>query len=235
MAHPPCIVGLVQLVIAILSDVQPLRLYSIGTAGGANVNQRLGDVAITNAAKLQQSLAENRVDYNDETFTCASWFPDTSLVLLFHLSEVASQSELQNVLQSAQNGQDGEALRGLTLADLSNAAIEPANLNAPVATSFEGVPLLTTDIYYIAPGDVPYAALEMDDAVVAHLASSAGVQFAFVRNISDTLVPSETPSGRAIPNAARMSWSSALYDRFGSFASFNGAMVTSATLAAASD
>jgi hypothetical protein len=223
---------------AILADAQPSRIYSIGTAGGANGTQRLGDVAITNSARIVLTLSENTsVNYNNQTFTCTDWFPNTDLVpqvqtdLFLPLSGIATQQKLQSVLQQTQNSSEGKALKPFTLADLLNPALDPANLGSPKAVSFPGIPLLTTDTYYIAPSDTPYAALEMDDAVIAYVAGQNNVHYAFVRNISDPLIPAETPSGQEIPAAARKDWSSAIYDQFGLYTSFNGALAAWATIA----
>jgi hypothetical protein len=241
LAHPPWISGLAEIVGTIIAEAQPSRIYSIGTAGGANGSQRLGDVAITNAAKIQLTLSENTgVDYNNQTFTCTGWFPNTDLVpqvqadLFLPLSGIATQQELQKVLQQTQNSSSGRALASFTLSDLLNPALDPANLGSPKAVSYPGIPLLTTDTYYIAPSDTPYAALEMDDAVIAYVAGQNNIHFAFVRNISDTLIPSETPSGQEIPAAARKDWSSAIYDHFGLYTSFNGALAAWATIAGSS-
>lgn len=241
LAHPPWLPGLAEMVGQVLADAEPSRIYSIGTAGGANGNQRLGDVAITNAARIQLSLSENKgVSYNNQTFTSTGFFPNTDLIpnvqsdLFLPLSGIATQQALQHVLQQAQKSSSGKALAPFTLDDLLNPALDPTNLGSPKAVSYPGIPLLTTDTYYIAPSDTPYAALEMDDAVIAHVAGQSKVQYASVRNISDPLVPSETPSGKAIPAAARKDWSSAIYDHYGLYTSFNGALAAWATIAGSS-
>lgn len=241
LAHAPWISGLLTLVNAILAEAQPSRIYSIGTAGGAKASQKLGDVVITNAAHLQASIKNNTgVNYNNQTFTCQNWFPATDLVpavqtgLFFPLNQVVTTSSLNAALQDAAKDYQGRTHQPFpcTLNDLLNGAVEPANLGSPSALSMQGVPLLTTDNYYIAPGNLNYAALEMDDAVIAHAAGQAGVNYAFVRNISDTLVPSQTPGGKPISAEARDSWSSAIYNQFGLYTSFNGALTAWATIAA---
>jgi hypothetical protein len=113
-----------------------------------------------------------------------------------------------------------------------NGPIEPQNLGTPKAVGFQGTPLLTTDTYFIAPGNSPgYAALEMDDAVIAAAALRLGVPFAFIRNISDAVIANQDLAGAPIAEAAREAWSSAQYDHFGVYSSFNGALAAWATLA----
>jgi hypothetical protein len=72
----------------------------------------------------------------------------------------------------------------------------------------------------------------MDDAVVGYAANLEKIDFVFVRNISDTLVPVETPTNQAIPDPARRAWSSAVYNAYGMFTSFNGALAAWAAIAA---
>jgi nucleoside phosphorylase len=237
LAHPPYIGSLEALVTTLAQEVEPSRIYSIGTAGGANSTQRLGDVAITNAAKLQLTLKVNdTVAYNGQTFSCQTWFPDTGLLaktasgLFLSLGSIATLLELGDMLTQlhAQHKQTAS----FTLADLMNSALDPTNLGTAAATPMKGVPLLTTDNYYIAPGNTSYAALEMDDAVIAYAAGQQKVDYVFVRNISDPMVPAQTASGTPIPAEVREDWSSAIYSHFGLYSSFNGALTTWATIAA---
>jgi nucleoside phosphorylase len=242
LAHWPWLSGLVSMVNAILSEAQPSRIYSIGTAGGANDSENLGDVVITNAARLQVKLPENaKIDYNNQTFTCADWFPAMDLVsavqskLLFPLNQVVTTASLETAREAAASDYQERTRQSFpcTVADLLNPALDPRNLGSPKARSKKGVPILTTDYYYIAPANSNYAALEMDDAVVAHTAVLKNTRYAFIRNISDTVVPAQTASGRPIPAEARDSWSSAIYEKFGLYTSFNSAVVAWATIASA--
>jgi nucleoside phosphorylase len=238
LAHPPYLAGLTREVQDLIADVAPSRLYSIGTAGGATLEQNLGDVAITNCATSKLTLSENSgFSDNGKTFTCASFFPNTTSLLprvqqklFYKLSTVATQAEWQNVLTQAKD--QAKSLAPYSLKDLMNAPIEPANLNAPKALNFKGTPVLTTDTYFIAEGNTPaYAALEMDDAIVAATASQLQIPFAFIRNISDAVIVTQDRKGKAIPQEARQAWSSAQYDHFGVYSSFNGALAAWATLA----
>jgi len=239
LAHPPWIAGLENMVKAVVADAKPTQIYSIGTAGGASVNQHLGDVAITNGGTLKLQMPDNTPSgLNGQTFT-SSWFPNWSLMakaqrLFYKLSKVATQAGLESALDAAKRGkhQGAKQLASFSLSDLVNPAIDPANLGSPKVVNFKGTPLLTTDYYFIAPGEQPYAALEMDDAVVGYAAQKAKVDYVFVRNISDTLVPAQTPAKKSIPAQARDAWSSQVYETYGGFTSFNGALAAWAAIAA---
>ena len=240
LAHPPWIAGLSSLV-DLVAAAHPQRIYSVGTAGGADQTQRLGDVVITNSAEIQLKIKDNAdCGYNGGTFACTNWFPDLSIVpevqstLLFPLSRVATTSALERVLEGAKRGRhkDTEQLSPFTLNDLVNSSLDPRNLGSPQVHNLKDKPLLTTDYYYIAIGNTNYAALEMDDAVIAHVAQQKKVDFVFIRNISDPLVPAKTPDQKPIPEPAREAWSSAIYDAYGLYTSFNGALAAWATIAA---
>ena len=241
LAHPPYLAGLTREFQDAVADVKPSRVYSIGTAGGATEAQNLGDVAITNGATCRLSLPENAGSAeNGKTFTCESFFPNVTALLpqvqqklFFKLSNVATPAEWQRVLAQAKRGSQGASLAPYSLEDLMNGPIEPQNLGAPKAVDFKGTPLLTTDTYFIAAGNSPgFAALEMDDAVIAAAASQLSIPFAFIRNISDAVIATQARNGSPIAEAARQAWSSAQYDHFGVYGSFNGALAAWATLAA---
>jgi nucleoside phosphorylase len=224
----------------VIDDVQPDRMYSIGTAGGTSLDENLGDAAITNSAHISLENENNTgVNYNNQTFT-SDWYPTLDLVpaveknLLFRLSNVINQNELENMVGQLYKKNPGAKDFGLD--DLLNAPLQPSNLQSPRGLTKQGVPLLTTDYYYIAKGDdsQQYCVLEMDDAVIAKMAGDKNVKYCFVRNISDPLVPYTAKNGSEIPFDVRKDWSGVIYTNFGIYSSFNGALLTWATIAGAS-
>jgi len=238
LAHPPFIEGLQTMIAQIIDEVTPERVYSIGTAGGASLSEPLGSAAITNSARIELKKPENTsVDYNGKTFTCPGCFPGLELLpdlekqLLFPLSNVVTHDELDYLLWRLHR--DNKAAQKIQLEDLLNEPLSPNQLHEPRGLDKKDVPLLTTDYYFIATGDdaARYSALEMDDAVVAYVAESKKVDYAFVRNISDPIVPNQTTSGGEIPESVRSDWSGAIYQNFGIYSSFNGALITWATIA----
>jgi Phosphorylase superfamily len=240
LAHSPYLSGLSKELQALVADVGPSRVYSIGTAGGATDQQNLGDVAITNCATCSLKLSANSGSPdNGKTFTCTTFFPNTANLLpdvqrnlFYKLNNVATMSEWDRLLTQAKGDRRDKSLIPYSLDDLMNSPIEPTNLGAPKAVNFKGTPLLTTDTYFIAVGNTPrYAALEMDDAVIAAAANQLNIPFAFIRNISDAVIVTEDKSGKPISPDAREAWSSVQYDHFGVYSSFNGALAAWATLA----
>jgi nucleoside phosphorylase len=238
LAHPPWFKGLAQMVKLILEDTQPKVIYSIGTAGGTRLDVRLGDTVVTNAAYIKLEKPENAdAGINNQSFVCEGSFPATTLFsavqqqLFFHMSNVVTYPALQSALTELHKKVPDSANFGLN--DLLNDALRPEDLHDSRALPMQGTQLLTTDYYYIATGDdaAQWAVLEMDDAVIAYAAAQAGVDYAFFRNISDPLVPSLTAAGATIPEDVRDGWSGLIYQDYGFYTSFNGALTTWAAIA----
>ncbi len=238
LAYAPWVGVLVTMIERLIDEAQPGQIYSIGTAGGTHLTDNLGDTAITNSALLRLTNPKNLpFEDNGATFT-GSWFPCTDLVaaveerLLLAMSNVVDDAQLARMLAQLKIKNPDAA--DLDLDDLVNDPIRPANLHHARAILAEGVPLLTTDDYFIARGDdtQQFCALEMDDAVVAKIATEQNVDFCFVRNLSDPIVPDATATGESIVFSVRKDWSGVIYDDFGLYTSFNGALLTWATIAA---
>jgi hypothetical protein len=236
LAHPPWLDGLEQMTRQILTDCKPSWIYSIGTAGGADLDEALGDAVVANAGGLEMKAPENAgASINHQTFTGKA-FPATTVIdevppLLFKLSDVVTEAALQGLVQRLHTQVPDSV--PFALDDLLDAPLDPANLGAPKALPKPGVPLLTTDYYFIASGDDAdkWAVLEMDDAAIAYVAGEEKTNYAFVRNISDPIVPTETPDKRPIPDSVRDRWSGLVYENYGLFSSFNGGLITWAAIA----
>jgi nucleoside phosphorylase len=241
LAHPPWLAGLTVMVTQILDETRASWIYSIGTAGGTRPDVRLGDVVMTNAADIQLQNANNAGSpLTGQSFACATGVPTPQLLadaqqhLFFGLGDAVNYPVLERLLHTLQMRLPTAA--GITLEDLLNDALRPEKLRDPAALAMPGTPLLTTDYYYIASGaDAErWAALEMDDAVVASVAAQQDVSYLFVRNVSDPLVPATTASGAPIAAEIRDGWSSLIYGDFGLYSSFNGALATWAIIAGTS-
>jgi hypothetical protein len=233
LAHPPWIKGLRAMIDQVLTDAAPTYLYSIGTAGAGQLNQDLGDAIITNAGTLQATISDNKNDpANGQMFKCENWFPPTTLMtgaqtLMFKLNTVATGAELQSIFAKvAAKHPPGN----ITLDDILNTPM--TNTATPTVHIAKDVPLNTSDDYGMAPGagSPTFCAYEEDDAVLGQEALKHNVKFAFIRNVSDTVVP-ETSHGKTISKAFRDAWAGAVYDAFGFYSAFNGAFATWAAIA----
>jgi hypothetical protein len=65
----------------------------------------------------------------------------------------------------------------------------------------------------------------MDDAILGEVCGAAGVAFGFVRNVSDPV------QSATLPAEIQGNWGSAVYDAYGIYTSFNGALAAWAMLA----
>ena len=245
LAYDPYLAGLITMTQAILSDTGAACLYSIGTAGGVDDSGLLGNTVITNSGYLRMTNPKNdQSPLNNQLYTCKSWFPSFDLVeavqkhLLYPLSNVASWPLYNTMFTQleayiAKNDPTID-MSCITVDDLVNKPLNPVNLHQPQTTNCRDFPLLTTDFYYIAqPGDSKkYCILEMDDAVLGEVAGTMNVQYAFVRNVSDTIVPDKTINGESIPAEVQQEWSALVYNNFGFYTSYNGALSAWATIAA---
>jgi nucleoside phosphorylase len=241
LAHPPWIGGLAAMIRCILEDTRTDRVYTIGTAGGARLDQHLGDVVIANAALLDLQRPENTIDRDTgNMYRCPTWYPATGLIdavqasLLYRMNQILTPQSLEDLFARLKTAHpDDPGLAELTVADLTNESIRPDCLGSPKVAALKDAPVLTTDFYYIAAGNSAdaYAFLEMDDAVIAREANKLGVRFACVRNISDPVVRNLTDTGTAISEAVRADWSALIYTTCGLQTSYNGALATWATIA----
>jgi nucleoside phosphorylase len=90
-----------------------------------------------------------------------------------------------------------------------------------------GTPLITADSFVVGTSDGKYdhfACIEMDDAIIAEACQGSGTQFGFVRNISDPV------QNVALPVKDQGNWGSAIYDSYGLYTSYNGALAAWAML-----
>jgi MYXO-CTERM domain-containing protein len=183
------------------------------------------------------ALSQNASDpANGQTFTSPA-YPSLGLEpsaqgLFIPLSGAATTQDLDSLFTSVFGSSSGVAPSDVIGASLTN-------LGSPAVRSMQGVPLNTSDDFLttpgagMAPGDGNdgYSAYETDDAVIAQAALQANVEYASIRNVSDTVVPSATASSAPISDTLRTNWSSALYYRYGFLTAVNGALATWAAIA----
>jgi MYXO-CTERM domain-containing protein len=237
LTFSPYLAGLRAMVQDILTDTGCKRIYSIGTAGAARLDQKLGDSVVTNAAYLEMTVTENASDpANGQTFTSPSYpsldLESSAQTLMIPLGTAATSQDLQSLFTSVFSGSPS-----IASTDVINAPLQ--NLGVAAVHSMQGVALNTSDDFLttpgagMAPGDGndPYSVYETDDAVIAQAAIQANVAYASIRNVSDTVVPSTTASAAPISDTLRTNWSSALYYRYGFLTAVNGAIATWAAIA----
>lgn len=114
------------------------------------------------------------------------------------------------------------------------AQLDPAKLNFGDAVpqidnqTGGGASLLTTPTFVVATtaGNLKaFTSVEMDDAIIGETCKSAGMNFGFVRNVSD---PAQAAG---LPAKVQGNWGGAVYDVYGFYTSYNGALAAWAMLA----
>ena len=219
---------LTDLIKLLIKSVKPGLILSVGTAGGAEIGDHIGTVRAISAGTLyEQGAAQSKWPVYKNTWTGV----DTVLnskgfpALLFPVP--ATLSDLQSLCaQFNQYYRTDYTLSQLDPNGLSKGDAFPKVVDQTGGTAS----LLTTPTFVVgttAGTYQKYACIEMDDAVIGEVCADAGISFGFVRNISDPV------QNAALPATVQGNWGSAIYDCYGFYTSYNGALAAWALLAAA--
>jgi hypothetical protein len=210
----------------LLAQVKPSLMLSIGTAGGAQTGDHIGTVRAVSAGTLYEGgVAQGSwPDYKN------AWAATTSVLdnpgfssLLFPVPTTAADLDS---LCAQFNQRYGNSY---TLAELDPDGLNRGDAVPVIANQTGGAEsLLTTPTFVVGTTAGSYqgfAAIEMDDALIGKACAAAGTAFGFVRNISDPV------QAAALPASAQGSWGSTIYDCYGLYTSYNGALAAWAMLA----
>ena len=208
------------------ADVRPNMILSVGTAGGAKTQDHIGTVRAVSAGTLYKpgqapaSWPEYKSGWkaSDATLGNAKFKQ-----LLFPVPTKAS--DLQ-ALCSQFNQHYGT---NYTLAQLDPNGLNLGDDRPQIDDQTGGsASLLTTPTFVVgttAGNYQTYTSIEMDDAIIGEACASSGMAFGFVRNVSDPV------QSATLPAKVQGNWGSAVYDVYGFYTSYNGALATWAMLA----
>jgi len=216
---------LAQMIELLITKANPSLIMSIGTAGGAIPTDHIGTINTVNAGTL---YAANEPESKWSEYSNnwqAAWGavskPDFSK-LLFPVPTI--QNDIASLVKQFnsyyQTSYTAEQLNNNNL----NMGTTPPSVNNMTTA---GTPLLTTSTFVVATTDgnlKDFACVEMDDAIIAMTCKNKGVAFGFVRNVSD---PAQNS---ALPPKIQGSWGSAIYEAYGIYTSYNGALTAAAIL-----
>jgi Phosphorylase superfamily len=210
---------LLEMTRRILDDTGASLLLSVGTSGAVQPDDRIGDVAITNAAHLLLTSNLETATYNDATFQSAfapnfRLVPDAEALMLSISGPTMPAPAIGYPLDQSIAYADGSRRPRV------RNYIEPLK------------PVLTTNGFSIATTDPDsqknydgYCCLEMDDALLAMTACDAGRNYVSVRNFSDPVMNGN------LPVALQSAISSYIYTVCGERTSYNGALAAWALIA----
>jgi hypothetical protein len=239
LAHPPYIEGLNSLLTHIKDEVQPERIYSLSTSGAGNTSQQLGDVIATHSGRLEVNKTENKgIDYNQQNFSCKPVATDKQLLsevqtkLFVVPSHLINGAVLHKIFKyAARNSEEhGNGVLPLAAEAQIDDMLDPKKIIAPQIL-LENKPVLSVDWFYVNMEDSPYSAIEMDDAVIIRFAQKNNIACGLLLNISNPIVPANTPDGAVLNNTQRITLSSAIYTQFAPYTSLNGALAVWAMIA----
>lgn len=217
---------LTDMIKMLIADVTPSLILSIGTAGGAKVTDHIGTVRAVSAG----TLYEQGVDPSKWPVYKNDWKAiDTVLnnsgfsKLLFPVPTV--ESDLESLCTQF-NEYYGTAC---SLSDLDAGNLDYGDTTPQIDDETdESISLLTTPTFVVgttAGAYQSYICIEMDDAIIGQVCNPAGVAFGFVRNISDPV------QNASLSAEIQGNWGSAIYDSYGFYTSYNGALAAWAMLA----
>lgn len=204
----------------------PGLIVSTGTAGGANREDHVGTVVIVDTATLYDASTPA----GDWPRYGSSWRPDPT-----RLAVIAPLLVRIPITQAALS-QLAEQFDAHEHATYTLSQLDPLGLNepdpVPAVHDLTGSSnsLLTAGSFLVGTTDDAFAAygcIEMDDAIVAAECEATHVLYGSIRNLSDPAQPVDlgTKGG---------SWGSAVYQVYGFYTSFNGALVARAAITGAS-
>jgi nucleoside phosphorylase len=216
---------LVAMMQMLLQEVKPGLVVSIGTAGGAMVTDHVGTVRVVSAGTMDEAgKAQGSWPVYSNAWSAAQTVLHKAGFASLLLPVPTTESDLQGlVTQFNAHYGTGYSIFDLDPDGLNNADTQPKVLDETGGA----VSLLTTATFVVgttAGTYGTYACIEMDDAMLGDVCKAAGVAFGFVRNVSDPV------QSAALPAEVQGSWGSAVYDAYGIYTSFNGALAAWATL-----
>ena len=216
---------LTELISRFISVVKPSLILSIGTAGGTIVTDHVGTVNVVHAGSLYDASEPPSQWKTYSNNWQAGWKLIDQSGFNGLLVPIPTTTGDLTALVSQFNSFYATSY---TMAELNINGLNMGD-NLPVLNNMTGAgtPLLTTNTFVVgtSSGNLKsYACVEMDDAVIAEACGSSQTHFGFVRNISDPV------QNTALPSKIQASWGSAIYDSYGLYTSFNGALAAWAIL-----
>ena len=205
----------------LIKAVKPSLIMSTGTAGGSRLTDHIGTINVVNAATMYSASepSSSWTTYSNAFSPAWNVVQNSGFSSLLFPIPVTSTNLQTIATQFNDNYDTSYSVATLNVDGLCTATALPA-LNNLTAS---GTPLLTASTFVTgnSSGDYAnYAVIEMDDAVIAETCNASNVSFCFCRNVSDPL------QNASLPATVQGNWGSAVYDVFGFYTSYNGALVS---------
>jgi nucleoside phosphorylase len=210
----------------IVAQVQPGLVLSIGTAGGAMTQDHVGTVRAVSAGTLFESGAQPSQwpDYKNLWKAVGTTLGTPGFgELLFPIP--ATANDLKGICSQFNKFYS----TGYQMSELDPNSLTLGDPSPQIDNQTGGsISLLTTSSFVVGTTSgnySKYVCIEMDDAIIARACNAAGTAFGFVRNISDPV------QNATLPAKTQGNWGSAIYNAYGIYTSYNGALAAWAILA----
>jgi hypothetical protein len=215
--------GLIKMIAA---QVRPSLVLSVGTAGGARLSDHIGTVRAVSAGTLFESgqPPSSWPDYK------SGWKASGTVLQAAGFRKMLFPIPTRSAdLQQLSSQFNRQYRTNYTLAPLDPDGLNMGDPEPQIEDQTGGgVSLLTTSSFVVgttAGNFEAYTSIEMDDAIIGEACAGAGIAFGFVRNVSDPV------QNAALPEKVQGDWGSAVYDTYGFYTSYNGALAAWAMLA----
>jgi hypothetical protein len=214
------------LVKQLVADVRPDLILSIGTAGGAKPQDHIGTVRAVSAGTLYCAgqPPASWPDYRNGWKASGGVLGNPQFRQLLFPAPTRI-GDLQKLC--AQFNQHYGTNYTLAQLDPDGLSLSDSSPQIDDQTGV-GVSLLTASTFLVgttAGAYQDFTSIEMNDAVIAEACAASGTAFGFVRNVSDPV------QSATLPPRVQGDWGSAVYDAYGLYTSYNGALAAWAMLA----
>lgn len=219
-----------DLFLQLIEEVQPSVVLTIGTSGGVSLEQDLGDVVVTRAAKFRCQSEFKNEPWNGRTYTSdweipTKWFSAAEELMGRYADRLVEPAFAPPTKRYDLDGPPLESKPPNVPSILMDGQATPA---------FH--PVLTTDFFEFGTSanalDEEGCAVEMGDAVLGLLCDElpSPPRWAIVRNISDPQINGDLPTE---PRRINMQthWAVWYYEVYGYWTSVTGALATWAIVA----
>jgi hypothetical protein len=217
---------LTDLIQLLIQQVKPGLVLSIGTAGGTQTDDHVGTVrAVSAGALYEQNIAPANWPVYKNSWSAIDTVldnPDFSSLLLPIPTTAADLQSLCTQFNQYYN-------TSFTLLDLDPGGLNSGDPSPGIHDQTGGAAsLLTTPAFVVGTTSgnyQSYVCIEMDDAIIGKICEAAGIAFGFVRNISDPV------QNASLSAEVQGNWGSTIYEAYGFYTSYNGALAAWAALA----
>jgi nucleoside phosphorylase len=212
------------LIQTIIKEVGPKLILSIGTAGGARTQDHVGTVRVVSAGTYDNGPSPSSWPVYSNRWKAPSNMLQHSGFSKLLFPVPTTSADLQGISSQFNHYYSTK----YSLSEFDPDGLNMGDSRPQIDNQTGGsASLLTTSTFVVGTtkGNYQhYTCIEMDDAVIGKECLQHGTAFGFVRNVSDPV------QNAVLPAKTQGDWGSAIYDTYGLYTSYNGALAAWAVL-----